>query len=205
MVAYLLSGGIFGLSSGLAPGPLLTLVIAETMRGGLRSGIQVSVAPLITDLPIVMLTLFVIARLSGFHIVLGVISLFGACFVAYLGYESLRTEEVPSADACTDIRSLRKGIITNFLNPHPYLFWFTVGSPMIVQAYEKSLLASVVFVGSFYALLVGSKVLLAFLISSSRFLVVGNVYRYTMKFLGIVLLIFAVIVLREGLVFLGLL
>ncbi|MBN2297973.1 MAG: LysE family translocator [Deltaproteobacteria bacterium] len=203
MLTYLLSGSVFGLSAGLAPGPLLTLVIAESIRGGLGSGIRVSLAPLITDLPIVFLALFVISELSRFDAVLGVISLFGAAFVAYLGYEGLRTKEMHLSDSSAPTRSLRKGIATNFLNPHPYLFWFSVGSPIIVKAYTVNALAAGAFICGFYAFLVGSKVALAFLVDRSRSFLLGKAYRYTMQVLGAVLLVFAAILLHEGLTFLN--
>jgi threonine/homoserine/homoserine lactone efflux protein len=44
---------VFGLSAGLSPGPLMTLVIAETLKRGIPAGIRIAVAPLITDLPII--------------------------------------------------------------------------------------------------------------------------------------------------------
>ncbi|HOO38021.1 MAG TPA: LysE family transporter [Deltaproteobacteria bacterium] len=204
MLAYLFSGTVFGLSAGLAPGPLLTLVITETLRGGLKAGIRVALAPLITDVPIVLLTLFVISKLTHFEEVLGLISIFGAVFVAYLGYESMCTKEIPVLAGDTDLQSLRKGVITNFLNPHPYLFWFSVGSPMAVKAYSTSVLSAVAFVCSFYVLLVGAKIILAVLISTSRSLLLGKAYQYTMKILGMLLLFFAGFLLWDGLGFLGL-
>jgi len=202
MVAYLLSGIIFGISAGLAPGPLLTLVIAESIRGGLRSGLRVSLAPLITDLPIVILALFVISALTRFDTVLGIISLFGAVFVAYLGCESLCTKEMHVSDSRAPAGSLRKGIITNVLNPHPYLFWFSVGSPLVIKAYAAHVVSAGAFIFGFYAFLVGSKVGLALLVARSRSLLLGKSYRYTMQALGAVLLVFAVMLLHKGLAFL---
>ena len=204
MLTYLFSGTVFGVSAGLAPGPLLTLVITETLKGGLKAGIRVALAPLITDVPIVLLTLFVISKLTNFDVILGLISIFGAVFVAYLGYESMCTKEIPVPAGDTDLQSLRKGVITNFLNPHPYLFWFSVGSPMAVKAYSTSVLSAVAFVCSFYVLLVGAKIILAVLISTSRSLLLGKAYQYTMKILGMLLLLFAGFLLWDGLGFLGL-
>ena len=204
MLTYLFSGMVFGLSAGLAPGPLLTLVISETLKGGLKAGIRVSFAPLITDLPIVVLTLVVISKLTHFNIVLGLISLFGAAFVAYLGYESFCSKEIPVSSGDTDLQSLKKGVITNLLNPHPYLFWFSVGSPMVVRAFSANVFSAAAFICSFYVLLVGAKVALAVLISSSRSLLLGNAYQYTMKILGMILLLFAAFLLWDGLGFLGL-
>ena len=55
---FLFIGLLLGLSSGISPGPLLTLVIAETLRYGLGAGIRVAITPFITDLPIILLTLW---------------------------------------------------------------------------------------------------------------------------------------------------
>ncbi len=203
MFAYLVSGAVFGLSAGISPGPLLTLVITETLRGGLRAGIRVAFAPLITDIPIVVLTLFIISTLTHFNVFLGSIALLGALFVAYLGYESLSVKEFPVGAGDSGSRSLKKGVVANLLNPHPYLFWFSVGSPLVMKAYASGLLSAAAFVGSFYVLLVGSKVAVAVAVSRSRDLLAGNAYRYTMMALGVVLFVFAAILLREGLILLG--
>ena len=48
-----LFGVVFGLAAGLMPGPLLALVIQQTLRHGPGEGIKVAAAPLLTDLPIV--------------------------------------------------------------------------------------------------------------------------------------------------------
>jgi hypothetical protein len=53
MTHFLGIGIIFGLSAGLAPGPLLMLVISDTLRHGIKAGVKVALAPVITDLPII--------------------------------------------------------------------------------------------------------------------------------------------------------
>lgn len=58
MIDFLTIGAALGLSAGLAPGPLLTLVISETLQHGVKSGVKVALAPVITDLPITLLTFF---------------------------------------------------------------------------------------------------------------------------------------------------
>jgi len=45
----------------------LALLLAETLRHGAKAGMKVALAPVITDLPIIALTLFLVANLSGFH------------------------------------------------------------------------------------------------------------------------------------------
>ena len=198
MVNFLAMGSILGLSAGFAPGPLLTLVISETLQHDIRAGVKVAIAPMITDLPIIMLTLFILVKLSGFHRVLGIISCMGGLFVLYLGWQSIVTKGVELNLQGTRPRSLAKGIIVNTLNPHPYLFWFGVGGPTVTKAMNLGMLAPLAFIGSFYVLLVGSKILITVLVGKSRSFLVGNGYIYTMRLLGVALCALAIILFRDG-------
>ncbi len=64
MTAFLFSGILLGLSGGLAPGPLLTLLASETLRHGARAGVWVALAPLLTDLPIILATVLLLRPLT---------------------------------------------------------------------------------------------------------------------------------------------
>ena len=86
----------------------------------------------------------------------------------------------------------------NFFSPHPYLFWLSVGSPIMLKAAGFSLASAVAFVASFYLMLVGSKLLLAVLTGRSRAFLSGRAYLWTMKFLGILLVFFSLYLFREG-------
>lgn len=203
MIEFATVGIILGLSAGFAPGPLLTLVIAETLRHDIRSGIKVAISPVFTDLPIIVLTLVVLSQLSGFHHILGIISIVGGCVILFMGYESMNPKPPQSAGPDTRPRSLAKGILANALSPHPYLFWFGVGGPILNRAMKSGVKGPIAFIGSFYVLLVGSKVILAVLVGRSRSFLSGSLYLYTMRFLGIVLCILALLLFRDGLRLLG--
>ena len=199
MINILTVGTILGLSAGFSPGPLLTLVISETLQHDIKSGVKVAVAPIITDIPIVILTLFILAKLSNFHNILGIISLIGGFVVLFMGYESIRTKGVQLNFQEKNPKSLTKGILVNILNPHPYLFWLRDGAPIMTKAMNQSVFLALAFFCNFMALLVGSKILLAILVGKSKSFLVGNVYIYTMRFLGVVLCVFAFVLFRDGL------
>jgi threonine/homoserine/homoserine lactone efflux protein len=203
MVNFLTMGSILGLSAGFAPGPLLTLVISETLRHDIKSGVKVALAPMITDLPIIMLTLFILVKLSGFHKVLGIISCMGGFFVLYLGWQSMVTKGVELDLQGTRSKSLAKGIIVNTLNPHPYLFWLGVGGPTVTKAMNLGMVAPLAFMVSFYVLLVGSKIVIALLVGKSRSFLIGNGYIYTMRLLGVALCALAIFLFRDGFKLLG--
>lgn len=199
MIYYLTLGLVFGMAAGFSPGPLLTLVITETLTHGFSSGVKVALAPIVTDIPIVIVTLLVATQLSNIDNVLGIISLIGSCYVLYMAYESARQKEQNNSRIDVKPRSLTKGIFTNILSPHPYLFWLSVGAPTVAKSINIGAAAPILFIGGFYLLLVGSKVLLAVLVGKSRSFLNGAAYMYTMKFLALILGIFSIMLFVDGL------
>lgn len=205
MFSFTVIGIVLGLSAGFAPGPLLALVVSETLQHGIRAGVRVALAPLLTDLPIIAIALLVLAKLSDFQIVLGCISIVGACFVLYMGCADLRTKGPGLVSEYSKSRSLQKGIAANLLNPHPYLFWFSVGAPTTIRGADLGLHVPLLFVGSFYVMLVGAKVFLAVLVGRSRSFMAGNVYLSVIRILGGLLVGFACLLFLDGLRLIGLL
>lgn len=203
MTEFIGIGILLGLSAGFAPGPLLTLVVSETLRHNIRAGVKVALAPIFTDLPIIVLTLALLSQLSGFHNILGIISLIGGCVLLWMGYESMNPEPLESEFPGTEPKSLLKGILANALNPHPYLFWLSVGGPLMSRAIKLSVAAPLLFISSFYVLLVGSKILLAVLAGRSKSFLSNVWYKYTMRLLGLALGVLALLLFRDGLKLLG--
>ena len=202
MLEYLTQGTLLGLAAGVAPGPLLVRVVAETIRHNTTAGIKVALAPMITDIPIIGLALLVLPRLPHFEVILGVVSIIGALFIGYLALDSFKTRGIDLDIVEVKPQSLRKGVITNLLNPHPYVFWLGVGVPLIYRAVQSSLLNALVFIGAFFVFIVGSKVVLALIANKSRAFLSGPIYIYLVRALGLLLAFFAVILIRDGLKFL---
>lgn len=188
---------ILGLSAGFSPGPLLTVVISETLQGGFWSGCKVAMAPIITDLPIILIALFIIGRISNSSMVLAGISFFGALFVANLGVKNIQTQGMEISHQ-RENKSFINGIITNLLSPHPYLFWLTVGVPIMSRAMKQSPLLVILFLLIFYFLLVGSKIVLALIVDKSRSFLAGRAYAIIMKILGGLLCLLALFLFWEG-------
>jgi len=201
MVEYVTKGTLLGLAAGFSPGPLLVLVISETLRHGVRAGIKVSMAPLLTDVPILLISLLILAKLSTVSVLLGGISMGGGLFILHLGWGSLKSRGVEVGVA--ESGSLKKGIATNALNPHPYVFYMTVGGPILLRALGQGLAPAIAFFSSFLFFLVGSKIVLALVTGKSRSFLKGPVYLWIMRGLGVCLIIFSLTLLREGLRLLG--
>ena len=157
-MASLLLGASLGLAAGLAPGPLHALVFTSSVQRGFGAGARVAVAPLLTDLPIVTFAVLAVGALpSG---VLPVLAAAGGAFIIFLGTGSIR--RVGSPDAGVPMSDLWSGVVANALNPHPWLFWIGVGGPLLVDAWRTGPGRAAALLAGFYALLVGTKLAMAF-------------------------------------------
>lgn len=194
-----------GLSSGLAPGPLFMLTISETLRFGVKAGLKVAAAPLITDAPIVAAALFILSRITGVDKILGAIFICGGLFLCVLAWESLSFSGAGIKESGQAEKSLSKAIIANFLNPAPYLFWLTIAGPLVAAAYEKSLVQAASFILAFYLSFFGAKAAIAFIVNSSRSFLAGGKYILVIRILGAALSVYAVIFFYNGLHKLGVL
>ena len=90
MLSTLLVGTMFGLSAGFAPGPLMTLVITQTLKHNPVEGLRVAVAPILTDIPIILISYFILIKISALGPAIGLISVAGGVYVVYLSYETIR-------------------------------------------------------------------------------------------------------------------
>jgi threonine/homoserine/homoserine lactone efflux protein len=192
-----ISGLLLGFVAGVAPGPLLALVVSQTLTYGVTEGVKVAVAPLMTDVPIVLAALLIGNALASQPFPLGLLSLAGAGYISYLAWESFR---IRLDDSPTDrvAKSLTKGILANFLNPHPYLFWMTVGTPLLLKTWENGPGGAIFWLFGFYLMLVGSKMGIALLTGYSRQFLYGRGYLWLNRCLGLILLFFAVVLLKDG-------
>jgi threonine/homoserine/homoserine lactone efflux protein len=134
MITALASGVLLGFSAGLSPGPMLALVLAQTLRHGSREGCKIAMTPLVTDPPIILVTLVLASKLAQQGPLLGIVSIAGAVFVLYLAWESLHPARQGAEAPNEPPRSWFKGIVTNLLNPHPWIFWLTVGAAILANA-----------------------------------------------------------------------
>lgn len=148
-----------GLGAGLAPGPLLVLVLRATLEHGLTAGLRIACAPLLSDAPIVALCVLVLSELP--EQALAGLSVAGAIFVGRLAWESAH----PPREGAAGSADLRRAVLVNALSPHPWVFWITVGGPIVVDAGAGG---AVAFLVGFYATLLGAKATIAAIAHAGR-------------------------------------
>ena len=196
---------ILGASSGLAPGPMLLLIISESLRHGKRAGAKVACIPLLTDAPIILASGLLFTQIAKMNMLLGGISIVGSIFLFSMGMKSIRAANSEFLNFTPRPLMIKEIMIANLANPNPYIFWFTIGGTLMVRSFQNNLTSGLSFLVSFYLGLVGVKLILAIAAGKSRNFLQGFLYQCTMQLLSIMLIGFAVYLMLEGIFFLGLL
>ncbi len=195
-----------GFAAGVMPGPLQTFLLLQTFRNGLRSGLWILPAPLVSDGPIIAVCLLVLSQAG--EILLRALAFCGGLFLVYLVFDTWRgiRRDAATVDGRLDAaaqtasgwRVLGRAALINGLGPGPWLFWGTVMGPMLIEHWRLSPARGLAFLGLFYGLLIGLLGAQLLLFAYARKL--GTRFARAGTWLGMVLLtVFAVVLALYGL------
>ncbi len=173
----LLIGVSLGWAAGISPGPLMIFVISTSLKKGARAGMRVALAPFLTDTPMLIVSVIATSRVGDDA--LDVLTLIGAVYLVWLGVVELRQAGYDRVLDGQGGGDLRRAIWLNLTSPHPWIFWLTVGGPIVARA--DSTAVAVGFLVGFYALLVGTKLMTAFLVGSNAHRFSDQIYRTMVK------------------------
>jgi Putative threonine efflux protein len=198
-----LQGLLLGFQAGVSPGPLTTLLVSESLNHGRRAGWKLAIIPLCTDAPVLCIVLPLLFRLTGGReTLIGMIAALGACLLIGIAMESFKVKRTDFEKGEVPRTSFGKAYLVNITNPHLYVGWLTIYGTIAVQALQAGVLALIAFIASFYASLVGVKMLLVLLVGSARHSINATWLVYVNRFLGVALILYAFWFFRIALGFL---
>lgn len=193
---FALVGITFGVVAGLKPGPLGVFVIHQTLSKGTYSGFMASLAPLVTDGPIILLALLLSIQLSDLSWFVSVISISGAFYLSHIAYKIFKApNSINPRGAGDEESSLVAAVKINFLNPTPYIFWFTIGSSYIVMG--SNFEAGMFIICSILSLCI-TKFSVAFVINKLGTRFSPKIYSNVLKSLSLPLFVFSGQLLYSG-------
>jgi threonine/homoserine/homoserine lactone efflux protein len=147
-----------------------------------------AMAPLVSDTPVILLSLVALRQVPESF--LTVLTLAGGIFIVFLGIRTIAEarnitggEEAEGAGG----GDLLRAALVNLLNPHPWLFWITVGAPFLLQAWDDAPWRAVAFLLSFTGLLVGTKVVIAWAAAHGRRFMSASWYHLVIVGCGVLL------------------
>ena len=172
MLIFLIQGITFGFAAAVQPGPLQTYLMSQALHHGWRRTLPAAFAPLISDVPIVLLALVVLNTLPLWGE--RMLQTAGGIFLLYLAfgtYKSWREFATTGAAANQPINtSLLKAVFVNLLNPNPYLGWMLVMGPLLMKGWREAPLDGIALVVGFYGTIILGCAAIVVLFSSARVL-----------------------------------
>jgi threonine/homoserine/homoserine lactone efflux protein len=168
LLGFLAQGVTLGISAAVTPGPFLAYLISQALRLGWRRALPVALAPLISDGPIILLVLLALARLpAGF---LRILQVAGGIFVLFLAWKALQAFRADAGQPLTagqERQSLPRAILTNILNPGPYIYWSLLAGPILVRGWNQAPENGIGFLAGFYGAMVAGLAALIVLFGSA--------------------------------------
>lgn len=200
ILALFLQGLGLGLSAAATPGPFQAYLINQTLTKSWRQALPIAFAPLISDIPIVLIIMLLLDRLPPAF--LHWIGLAGGIFVLYLAwglFKSWRSKPdvVPSNSERTSSRNaLLNGILMNALSPGPYTFWALVNGPILLSALRQSWVYAAAFILGFYGMMICGYLFIIVLFHLARQLGPRVIHILTLLSIAILVLFGGILILR---------
>lgn len=170
LFSYLLKAATIGFSAGITPGPLQAVFLSYAIKGGWKKALPAAFAPLVTDVPVVLLVLLILNNLPG--VFLRILQIGGALFLLYLAWDSLQAfrnfQAVEEAQDTNSMGTLLKAATMNILGPGPWLFWSLINGPNLIQAWKIAPIWGISYLICFYGVFILSNIGLILLFSSMR-------------------------------------
>jgi threonine/homoserine/homoserine lactone efflux protein len=125
---YLLQGIGYGFAAASQPGPFQSYLISQTLTRGWKRTLSATLAPLISDGPIILVCLLVLSQVPAW--LQRFLYLAGGLFVLYLAYGAFKAwknfdASIPQTEVGAR-QNIFKAALMNTLSPGPYIFWTLV-------------------------------------------------------------------------------
>jgi threonine/homoserine/homoserine lactone efflux protein len=169
VLSYVAFGVSYGFAAAVQPGQLQAYLVAQTMTNGWRRTAPAALAPLLSDVPVVVLVLVILTRVPP--LLLHLLQIAGGIFLLYLALGALkaaRTCRQATAAAAPVHQTILNAALVNLLNPNPYLGWALVIGPLLLKAWREAPLSGVALVAAFYLTMILATAAIVMLLGAAR-------------------------------------
>lgn len=160
MIGLLLHGGGLGLSAAAAPGPFQAVLVAESLRRGPVRSAPLALVPIASDAPAIAVVTLVLTQVPAG--LLRALSVAGGGVLLWLGAGALRGAWRAELAMPEAPRGFLRAAAVNVTNPNVWIFWSTVGGPVLAGAWREAPGRALAFLAGFYACITaGNLIILA--------------------------------------------
>lgn len=156
MVTYLLIGITYAFAAAIQPGPFQAFIISQTTKNGWKRTLPAAFAPVLSDIPVIILVLLVLTNLPPWF--LKFLQIGGGALLLYLAYGSFKTflnsETLSKPGENKTDNTFLKAVLVNMLNPNPYIGWSLIMGPLFIKGYREAPIDGIILIAGFYSTIV---------------------------------------------------
>ncbi|RJP58712.1 MAG: lysine transporter LysE [Candidatus Auribacter fodinae] len=193
---------IIALSGALMPGPLLAAVMNESLRNGSKAGPLMTLGHAIPELIIVALIAMGLTYIMNIQVIIKSIALLGSAVLFFFGISMIfnarnthALQHTPQQSSCSWM--VIRGLVMSITNPYWSLWWLTVGGGLIISAQKSGLIGLAIFFSGHIIADLAWYTFVSISLAKSKKLISPNVYRWIIMLCGGILVIFALLFLKE--------
>ncbi len=170
MVSFLLKGLALGFAAAVQPGPFMVFLISQTLDRGFRKTWYSAFAPLLSDGPIIAITLLVLVQMPPW--LSRSLNIAGGLFILFLAWKALgqwMNYSVPGTEDHTGGKiSIFKAALMNTLSPMPYIYWSFVTGPILLSGWREAPAFGFSFLFAFYFAMIGTLICILAVFGSAK-------------------------------------
>jgi threonine/homoserine/homoserine lactone efflux protein len=153
MLFFFLRGLPFGLTAAVMPGPYQLFLFSEAAKHGWRKTWPLAFVPLLSDGPVILIVFAILSQVPTWF--LTVLKIVGGLFILYLAYGAFKasSRQLELAEA-QPAQGILKGIVMNFFNPNPWIFWSLTGVPILLEGARQAASYGASFIVGFYTAMI---------------------------------------------------
>jgi len=186
---------VIALSGALAPGPLLTTVIAKSIRHGSKAGPTIIIGHAILEIIMVIIIVFGLSNFINKPYIIKIISIAGITILFIFGINMLKS--IKNISLKTEQKEEEKennlillGITMSIANPYWSIWWLTIGLGLVLGASRLGALAiGLFFIGHILADLIWYSIV-SLTISKGKRFITDRIYKIIVSICGITLISF---------------
>ncbi|QEF94417.1 lysine transporter LysE [Methanothermobacter sp. KEPCO-1] len=180
VILFTVTSFIIGLSGAMAPGPLLTVTVSDSIQGGFRAGPLLVTGHILSETILVVLIFMGMGYLLSSESASSFIGIAGGSVLIWTGIRGLRSGGESSGDIPAG-GSVLRGAVISFSNPYFFIWWGAVGAALMYSGVELAGAAGLAgFLVGHWSSDLAWYSLVSFLSSRGAFDTSGKVYRAVM-------------------------
>ncbi len=202
LIEFGVLGFVIGLTGAMAPGPTLIATIQSSIQHGWSSGPRVTGGHVLAEFLVVVLIAAGIPFLPEGSSVL--VAGIGGIGLLIFGILTLKSASVHNLDihdtAASSYSPVLAGLVTSITNPYFWIWWFSVGSALLLSSLQSGILGLVAFIAGHWLSDLSWFTFVSISIHKSRTLIGKREYHYIMAGCGLLLIAFGVWFVYSGVI-----